>query len=56
MVVDPWGEVVAKLDHPLVTGIAVANIDAERLRVVRERMPVDRHRTAARTRCGRGPV
>ena len=56
MVVDPLGEVVAKLDSPLATGIAVANIDTERLRVVRERMPADQHRAAALKRCGRGPA
>eukprot|EP00963_Diacronema_lutheri_P011353 scaffold1372_cov351-Pavlova_lutheri.AAC.10 len=44
MVVNPWGEVVAKLDDPTATGIATCTIDLESLRSIRERMPVHLHR------------
>ncbi|CAG9463650.1 unnamed protein product [Pedinophyceae sp. YPF-701] len=48
MVVDPWGEVVAKLDDPDATGIAVAEIDLEKMARIRERMPIAAHRAAGR--------
>ena len=46
LIVDPWGVVVGRLDDPLATGIAVAEIDREKLRQVRERMPIQKHREA----------
>ena len=48
LIVDPWGEVVGRLDDPLATGIAVADIDLARLRSIRERMPVAEHRALGR--------
>lgn len=52
MIVDAWGDVIAKLEDPLATGIAVADLDMQRLREVRTKMPVWEHRRAARERCG----
>lgn len=51
MIIDPWGEVIAKLDDPHVTGIAVAQLDMERLDEVRSKMPIWTHRAAARELC-----
>ena len=45
MIVDPWGTVVARVaEGPVAEGIAVADIDHDWLRVVRERMPLGQHR------------
>ena len=45
MIIDPWGTVVARVaEGPVAEGIAVADIDADWLRVVRERMPLGQHR------------
>ena len=45
MIIDPWGTVVARVaEGPIAEGIAVADIDADWLRVVRERMPLGQHR------------
>eukprot|EP00201_Polytomella_parva_P009042 CAMPEP_0175061092 /NCGR_PEP_ID=MMETSP0052_2-20121109/13395_1 /TAXON_ID=51329 ORGANISM="Polytomella parva, Strain SAG 63-3" /NCGR_SAMPLE_ID=MMETSP0052_2 /ASSEMBLY_ACC=CAM_ASM_000194 /LENGTH=222 /DNA_ID=CAMNT_0016326913 /DNA_START=399 /DNA_END=1067 /DNA_ORIENTATION=- len=44
LVVDPWGEVVAALEDPWETGVAVAEIDLARVGEVRGRMPIQRHR------------
>jgi predicted amidohydrolase len=44
LIINPWGEVIARLDDPLATGIAVAEIDLERMADIRSRMPVDKHR------------
>ena len=42
MIVDPWGHVVAMAsDAP---GVALAEIDLERLRTIRRNMPVEEHR------------
>ena len=41
-IVDPWGVVLASLDDG--EGFAIADIDLERLRELREGMPVHRHR------------
>jgi predicted amidohydrolase len=46
LIIDPWGKVISKLDDPLVTGIAVAEIDLAEMRSIRERMPVKEHRLA----------
>lgn len=48
IIVDPWGTVVGKLDDPHATGIAVAEVDLDAMRKVRERMPVAEHRAAGR--------
>lgn len=47
MVVDPWGKVIARLEDPLATGIAVCELDMKHLLSVRERMPLNAHRKAA---------
>ena len=42
MVIDPWGEVLAvHADGP---GVAVADIDSDRLRAVRTQLPALQHR------------
>lgn len=48
LIVDPWGEVVARLEDPLATGIAVADIDLAALAAIRARMPVQEHRRLGR--------
>jgi predicted amidohydrolase len=50
LVVDPWGEVVGRLEDPQATGVALARIDLGALREVRRRMPVAAHRAAAAAR------
>ena len=52
LIVDPWGEVIARLDDPLATGIATAELDMGRLEEVRAKMPAWEHRAAARNLCG----
>lgn len=42
MILDPWGEVLAQLDDE--PGVATALIDLEKLRKVRQGMPVAQHR------------
>jgi nitrilase len=42
MIVDPWGDVVAMASEG--PGIAVAEIDLERLERIRRAMPVSDHR------------
>lgn len=44
MIVDPWGKVVARCDDPRAEGIAVAEIDLDWVRSVRQRMPLEQHR------------
>ena len=34
IVIDPWGDIIARLDDPLATGIAVAELDYEQMRKV----------------------
>lgn len=46
LIIDPWGRVIGKLDDPLATGIAVAEVDLEEMRRIRESMPVKEHRLA----------
>jgi deaminated glutathione amidase len=49
MVVDPWGHVVARVpEGPSATGLAFADLSAERVAQVRQRMPIARHRAAGR--------
>jgi len=43
LIVDPWGDVVARLGGEEAPGLAVAEIDLARLRGVRERMPLLAH-------------
>jgi predicted amidohydrolase len=45
LVVDPWGRVLARI--PEGTGVAVAELDREELRRIRERLPALRHRRLA---------
>jgi predicted amidohydrolase len=44
MIVDPWGQVVAAVSDGV--GFAIAEIDLDRLRRVRQGMPVEAHRRA----------
>jgi predicted amidohydrolase len=45
IIVDPWGEVIAKLDDPDEgVGIAVAEIDLRGLEEIRAKMPIETHR------------
>lgn len=46
IIIDPWGDIVARLDDPISTGIAVAEFDLNYLTTIRERMPVKSHREA----------
>lgn len=52
LIIDPWGTIIGKLDDPLATGVAVADIDMQQLQDVRLRMPVWEHRTRALQACG----
>jgi predicted amidohydrolase len=40
--------VVARLEDPLETGIAVAEIDLEKLQAIRAKMPIAEHRVKGR--------
>jgi predicted amidohydrolase len=44
LIIDPWGTVVARCADPNVEDLAVAEVDAEWLATVRQRMPVASHR------------
>lgn len=46
VIVDPWGTVIARCATPHGEGIAVAEVDAEWLATVRQRLPVAAHRAA----------
>lgn len=48
LIMDPWGKVIGKLEDPLATGIAVAEIDLEELERIRQRMPIAAHRASGR--------
>ena len=53
LIVDPWGEVIARLeDGDRGVGIAVADIDLDKVSDVRQRMPVAQHRELGRTCLG----
>jgi predicted amidohydrolase len=43
LIIDPWGKVVAEMDGTE-TGIAVADIDLDYVKEIRERIPVSKHR------------
>ena len=53
LVVDPWGEVLADLGGEAEEAMAVVRLDAERIREVRERMPIaaQRRRDVVRVVC-----
>jgi len=53
LIVDPWGTVVGRLEDPLATGIATAEIDPAKLQQVRARMPVREHRLAGKAVMGK---
>lgn len=55
LIIDPWGEVVARLDDPHATGIAVAEIDLQKLAAVRVKMPIREHRQKGRSAYQVGP-
>ena len=42
MIVDPWGAVLARIDEGV--GVAVADIDLDNLRAIRQRFPALTHR------------
>jgi nitrilase len=46
MIVDPWGQVIASV--PDGVGLAIAELDLDRVRRVRQSMPVEEHRRARR--------
>lgn len=48
IIIDPWGEVIGKLEDPIATGIATADIDLAYLETVRTRMPISNHRQLGR--------
>jgi predicted amidohydrolase len=48
LIIDPWGAVIAKLDDPQATGIAVAEIDLSKLEAIRAKMPIAEHRAKGR--------
>lgn len=48
MIVDPWGKVVARVDHG--PGMAVAAVDLGQMQKVRESIPVQAHRSARSSR------
>ena len=52
IIVDPWGDVIAKLEDPLATGIAVADLDMTKLHEIRKRMPIEQHRRQGRSCLG----
>ena len=56
IIIDPWGEVVGKLNDPLATGIATAQIDLEHLKTIRTRMPIVNHRQLGRDCMGLPPA
>ncbi|DBB07330.1 hypothetical protein WJX82_006221 [Trebouxia sp. C0006] len=56
IIIDPWGEVVGKLDDPLAIGIATAEIDLEHLKTIRTRMPIIDHRQLGRDCMGLPPA
>lgn len=47
-VIDPWGEMVARFEDPLATGVITADIDLGLMRRVREKMPIQEHRARGR--------
>lgn len=52
LIIDPWGDVIGRLEDPHATGIAVAKLDFQRMRSIRERMPIESHRQQGRTCLG----
>ncbi|WIA37182.1 hypothetical protein OEZ86_014137 [Tetradesmus obliquus] len=49
LIIDPWGEVIGRLEDPQGTGIAVAELDFELLSAVRTKMPIREHRAKGRS-------
>ena len=56
IIVDPWGKIVGKLEDPLATGIATAEVDLEHLHQIRTRMPIMNHRQLGRDCLGLPPA
>ena len=52
IIIDPWGEVIAKLQDPVATGIAVADLNMTKLHDIRKRMPIEQHRRQGRSCLG----
>ncbi|MEW5299893.1 MAG: hypothetical protein WDW36_002864 [Sanguina aurantia] len=49
LIIDPWGKIVARLEDPLATGIATADIDMSLLQQIRAKMPIATHRLRGQT-------
>ena len=56
IIIDPWGAIVGKLEDPLATGIATAEIDLKHLQQIRTRMPIVNHRQLGRDSLGLPPA
>eukprot|EP01025_Chloroclados_australasicus_P031170 TRINITY_DN3148_c0_g3_i1.p1 TRINITY_DN3148_c0_g3~~TRINITY_DN3148_c0_g3_i1.p1 ORF type:complete len:353 (-),score=13.06 TRINITY_DN3148_c0_g3_i1:262-1239(-) len=56
LIIDPWGKVIGKLDDPLATGIAVAEINLEQMKDIRLRIPIEEHRKDGRSQMEQGKV
>ena len=52
LIIDPWGDIIGRLEDPHATGIAVAKLDFQKMRSIRERMPIESHRQQGRTCLG----
>ena len=50
LIIDPWGRIIAQLDDPHATGIAIAELDFDELPRIRERMPIEEHIKRGRER------
>lgn len=48
LIIDPWGDIIGKLEDPHATGIAVAELDFERMEQIQTRMPIRNHREQGR--------
>mmetsp|Transcript_26305 Transcript_26305/g.57084 ORF Transcript_26305/g.57084 Transcript_26305/m.57084 type:complete len:244 (-) Transcript_26305:523-1254(-) len=44
LIIDPWGKIIGRLEDPNATGIAVADIDINALKGIRNKMPLGNHR------------
>jgi len=48
LIIDPWGEVIGRLEDGTRTGIAVASIDLNHIAEINAKMPIDLHRFRGR--------
>lgn len=55
LIIDPWGRIIAELEDPHATGIAVADLDFGEMLEIRKRMPIETHRSRGQALyCGDG--